>query len=385
MSPPAGELLELAIYLALAGAVSGGLGTLFLRWAESPLRPGLRSRAFLSSIVPGIVALLIVIIVAQLMFISEDHDLKLLAAVVTFSVVLTGFFSLSIAGSVANRLREITQAVRNLASGTLQTHLDSTGGDELARLAADVNLLGERLEQAASQRAALDRERKELTSAISHDLRTPLSSLRAMVEALSDGIVTDAGEVHRYYAVMGKEIERLNRMIEDLFELAQMDAGVLRLNRQRVNIEEIAAEVMDAMQAPAKLAGVQMSLETAGRPVEINVDGSRIERALANLLRNALEHTPAGGRVFLSIALQNGYVELNVTDSGEGIPEPDLHHVWERFYRADRSRRRSHGNGDGAGLGLAIVRGIAEAHGGSVRAESEVGRGSTFTLALPTD
>jgi signal transduction histidine kinase len=137
------------------------------------------------------------------------------------------------------------------------------------------------------------------------------------------------------------------------------------------------------MRAPARLANIELSLQGTGSVPEVSVDGTRIERAVANLLRNALEHTPSGGRVEVSVAAADGHVELRVADTGDGIEPEDLRHIWDRFYRAEKSRRRAPGNGDGAGLGLAIVRGIVEAHGGTVEAHSSPGRGTTFNIRLP--
>jgi len=382
MSPSWAELRKLAIYLALAGVASAGLGWVALRGADRMLGPGLRGRAFLSSVIAGAVALLNVIIVGRLMFVSTEHDLNLLLTLVIFSAVITAFFSFSVAATVAGRIENIATAIRLLAHGAFATRLAPNGNDEVARLSEDVDLLAARLQAADDQRAALDRERRELTAAISHDLRTPLASLRAMTEALNDGIVDEPAEIRRYYATMRREIERLSGMIDDLFELSQLDAGALKLERLPISVQDIAAEVVDAMQAAARLAGVELILNVDSSPPEIEVDGGRIERAIGNLVRNALEHTPGGGRVLVSVAATNGNVDLRVADSGSGIAPSDLPHVWERFYRADISRGRN-GNGDGAGLGLAITRGIVEAHGGSVEAISGGGDGATFVLRLP--
>ena len=322
------------------------------------------------------------IFVGRLMFVSTEHDLNLLLTLVIFSAVITAFFSFSVAATVAGRIENIATAIRLLAHGAFATRLAPNGNDEVARLSEDVDLLAARLQAADDQRAALDRERRELTAAISHDLRTPLASLRAMTEALNDGIVDEPAEIRRYYATMRREIERLSGMIDDLFELSQLDAGALKLERLPISVQDIAAEVVDAMQAAARLAGVELILNVDSSPPEIEVDGGRIERAIGNLVRNALEHTPGGGRVLVSVAATNGNVDLRVADSGSGIAPSDLPHVWERFYRADTSRGRN-GNGDGAGLGLAITRGIVEAHGGSVEAISGGGDGATFVLRLP--
>lgn len=383
MSPPGDELRTLAGYLSLSGVATVGIGWLALSMADRLLGLTLRTRAFLSSAIAGAVALLNVIIVAQLMFVSTAHDLKLLIALVVFSAIVTAFFSWWVAAAVAGRVERIASSVRLLARGEFDTRLEAEGNDEVARLIEDVNTLAVRLQAADEQHAALDRERRELTTAVSHDLRTPLASLRAMTEALSDGVVDDPQEVHRYYGTMRREIEHLSRMIDDLFELAQMDAGALRLNSQRVSLQEIAAEVVDAMQASARLSNVELSLDVTGAPPVLSMDGARVERAMANLLRNALEHTPSGGRVEVLVAAADGHVELRVADTGDGIDPEDLPHIWDRFYRAEKSRRRSAGNGDGAGLGLAIVRGIVEAHGGAVDARSSPGGGAIFSLRLP--
>jgi signal transduction histidine kinase len=382
MSPSWPELRELALYLVLAGIASAGLGWIALRLADRMLGPGLRGRAFLSSSIAGAVALLNVIIVGQLMFVSTEHDLNLLLALVSFSAVITAFFSLSVASTVAGRIENIAGAVRLLAHGDYRTRLAADGNDEVARLSEDVDLLAVRLQAAEDQRATLDRERRELTIAISHDLRTPLASLRAMTEALSDGIVEEPAEVRRYYTTMRREIERLSGMIDGLFELSQLDAGALKLERRRICIKDIAAEVVDAMQATARLAEVELTLDVDSSLPEIEVDGARMKRAIGNLLRNAIEHTPGGGRVLVAVSAIDGHVDVRVTDSGKGIDPSDLPHIWERFYRADTSRGRN-GNGGGAGLGLAITRGIVEAHGGSVEATSEAGGGATFVVRLP--
>ena len=383
MSPPAGDMRTLAAYLTLSGATTMGFGWLALRLADRAVGLGVRAKTFIGAAIGSGVALLNVFIVAQLMFVNTAHDLRLLLALIGFAAVVTVFFSLWVASAIAGRLEVVASGIRALAGGDYATRVDVEGGDEVARLAADVNILAGRLRESEEQREELDRERRELTAAISHDLRTPLASVRAMVEALDDRVVDDPAEVERYYRTIRREIDRLSRMITDLFELAQMDAGKLQLDRHPVALQEVAAEVVDAMEAQARKAGVTLALAVEGEPPELSLEGARIERVAANLVRNALEHTPAGGQVDVTVYAADGHVALRVSDTGEGILEDEIGRIWDRFYRVEKSRKRGPTSADGAGLGLAIVRGIVELHGGSVEVASSPGRGASFTVLLP--
>jgi signal transduction histidine kinase len=385
LRPTARDLRSLAAYLVLSGAVTLALGWFALRLAEKSVALGIRAKLLLIGLVGSGVGLINVFVIAKLMFLSTQHDLRLLVALLVFSGVLTVSFNIWVAATTATRIGLVAASIRELAAEGNRDPVAARGGDEVAALSVDVDELTGRLRQADEERAALERERRELTAGASHDLRTPLSSLRAMVDALEDRVVDDPEEVARYYTVMRRELERLNRMVDDLFELAQMDAGALRLNRCRVSVQEIAAEVVDAMQAQASRSDLALTFHVDGVPPELELDGVRVERALANLVRNALEHTPAGGSIGVTVASREEWIDIAVSDTGEGIHPRDLPRIWDRFYRAERSRSRDAKTVDGAGLGLAIVRGVAEAHGGSVDVRSTPGAGSFFTLRLPRE
>ncbi|MDA1062096.1 MAG: HAMP domain-containing sensor histidine kinase, partial [Chloroflexi bacterium] len=291
IAPPGRELLDFAAYLAVAGGTTMAGGWLVLRLADRVWGLSLLAKAFLGALTGTAVALANVFIVARLMFVSTTHDLQLLASLLAFSGVVTTFFSLWLAATLTGRVHEITHAIRELARGRYDARISSTrssSGDELAALAADVDTLASRLDEAEQQRRRLDDERRELTAAISHDLRTPLASIQAMAEALRDGVVSDPGEADRYYEAMSREIERVGGMIDDLFDLARMDAGALDLDRRELLLQEIAADVVDAMQAQARRGEVTLEVEIEGEPPPAPLDGARIERAVANLVRNAL-------------------------------------------------------------------------------------------------
>jgi signal transduction histidine kinase len=383
MSPPAADLRDLAIFLAFSGAVTIGAGWLAFRSADRAIGLSITSKAFLGAAIGSAVSLLNVFIVSGLMFLSTSHDLPLLITLLLFSAIVSVYFSLRVASALTRGIETIAHGIIALAEGRYATRVEVDGGDEVARLGDRLNELARRLAESEERRTAMDRERRELTAAISHDLRTPLASVRAMVEALDDEVVQEPEEISRYYAAIRREIERLSRMIDDLFELAQIDAGALKLNRQPIALQEVAAEVVDAMRAQARRDGVALTLRLEGSPPDLSLDGTRIERAVANLIRNALEHTPAGGRVEVTVAVQEGCAALRVSDTGEGIDPRDLPHIWDRFYRAERSRQRGPRADQGAGLGLAIVRGIVEAHGGEVTAASLPGQGAAFVIRLP--
>jgi signal transduction histidine kinase len=259
------------------------------------------------------------------------------------------------------------------------------GNDEMASLAQTFNEMAAQLEEAAQQRRELDQLRRNLIAWAGHDLRTPLASIRAIVEALADGVVDDPETVDRYLHTAQRDIRSLSVLIDDLFELAQLEAGGLRLELGLNSISDLISDTMESFSELAARQGVTLegSVEPGVDPVVM--DAQQIGRVLANLVGNALRHTPAGGTVQVQAAptpASTGTegVQVQVRDSGEGIHPEDLPHVFDRFYRGEKSRNRSSG---GAGLGLAIAKGIVEAHGGRISVESTAGQGACFTFVLP--
>lgn len=380
--PPLSDLQALGVYMLGSAVVTVLAGGVAVQAMDRAGATALRTRIALGAVMGAFIGLLNVLIVAELMFVSTAHDLRLLAALVGFSGLISVGFSIWVSSRVSGQLEAIGGRIRGLAAGDYHTRVDPIGADEISRQARDLNELARLLQSAAEAREALDRERRELTVAISHDLRTPLASIRAMAEALTDGVVIEPDEVARYHSTIRKEVERLARMVDDLFQIAQIDAGALPLDRRPVSLTEVAAEVTDGMQARAAAAGIALRLADADPLPPIALDGALVARAVGNLVANALEHTARGGAVVVSTERRGRMHRLSVADNGEGIAPANRDLVWEPFFRADPSRNRTGGRADGAGLGLAIVRGVVEAHGGAVGLTSSE-RGSTFTVDLP--
>lgn len=383
MAPETSELFTLAGYLSLTGAAAAVVGWIVLGQGRIAGRLSLRGKAFVGAGMGGLLGLLNVLVIARLMFVSTSHDLWVLASAVSFSIAVMAAFALLVAASIADRVALIAGAVRTLASDEGDA-ASVPFGDEVSRLAYDIEHLSRRLEAAEIERRRIEDERKGLTAAISHDLRTPVANVRAMAEALGAGVLEEEADKQSYVELMQREIERLSRMIDDLFDLAQLDSGAFRLDLKALQLEEIVADVVHAMDLQARQRGLSLTFNVERRDLPCSLmDGARIERVIANLVRNAIEHTPPGGQVRLTLGADDDWLTLSITDTGNGFDEAHRERIWERFYRLDTSRGRRQSQGDGAGLGLAIVRGLVEAHGGRVSARSQVGLGSTFTVQLP--
>jgi len=289
-----------------------------------------------------------------------------------------------LAGSMSAALGRIRAAAARIADGDLETRVDVAARDELADLAADLNAMAARLSLVAQQERRMEASRRELIAAVSHDLRTPLAAIRATIEAITDGVVTDEETVARYLRTMNAGTRELSGLIDDLFELSRIDAGALTLDPRPSSVALVVSQALEQLQPQAAGRGVDLRDEIAPDLPPALIDARYVGRVLVNLVDNAVRHTPSGGcvRVVARRDDQSGTsrVRVEVIDDGEGIATADLPRVFERFYRGEKSRSREHG---GAGLGLAISKGIIEAHGGSIRAEAARPHGTCIAFTLP--
>jgi signal transduction histidine kinase len=379
LHPPGTDLAAMAVFLVISGGVTVAIGALAGRFGLPGWAGTIRGRLFFISLITAILALANVGFVALLMFLST-HDLALLAGLLVFSFGLSLVVSFSISEDTARRLREISDAVRSINAGSLDTRVPVRIRDEVGDLAAALNAMVQRLQASFVREREVENARRELFRAVSHDLRTPLASIRAMVESINDGVVSDEETVRRYLGTMQSEVESLSQLVSDLFELSQMDAGVLALQIEPASLQDLISDTLESMSAQAAKRGLNLQGEVAPDLAPVPMDPHRIQRVLYNLLQNSLRHTPPDGSIYIRALDAGNEVKVQVADTGEGIAAQDLPRLFERSYRADPSRSRSSG---GSGLGLSIAKGIVEAHGGRIWVESRPGKGSVFSFTLP--
>ncbi|MFC0042476.1 sensor histidine kinase [Actinomadura rayongensis] len=316
---------------------------------------------------------------AALLFIGDAGDgatpgVRLTAAGVTRIVAATAIvlaLAVGVSAFLATRLvrpiRALTAAAQRMRDGD-RTARVRAGDGELGRLGAAFNDMSEHLANA-------ERQRKEMISDVSHELRTPLSNVRGWLEAVHDGV---AELDPALTASLIEEILLLQHIVDDLQQLALADAGRLRLHPEPVPVADLLDQTATAHRAQAEAAGLRLTVQADD--VDVLADPVRLRQAVGNLTANALRYTPSGGAVELRAHATDGTVLIEVADTGTGIDKDALPHVFDRFWRADKSRNRRTG---GSGLGLAIVRTLTEAQGGTATATSEPGEGTTFTLRLP--
>jgi signal transduction histidine kinase len=313
---------------------------------------------------------------AEAMFLSP-HDLGVVVMVCIFAGIVACAFSWLLGRQVASASAALRQAARSLSDGSGQfTPPARPLAAEFAALSRDLADTSAKLEKSRARERALEQSRRQLVAWVSHDLRTPLAGLRAMAEALEDGVAADPS---RYHKQMRAEAERLAGMVDDLFELSRIHSGTMQLSCDEIALDDLASDALASTEALARQRGVRLAGSAAGR-LAVRADPRELSRALTNLLTNAIRHTPAGGCVYVEARREHADIVLTVADGCGGIPEADLPHVFDLAWRGTDAR--SPAPDSGAGLGLAIVRGVVEAHRGSVRVVN-AGVGCRFEVRLP--
>jgi len=379
MSPPLNDLRLMATFLGITALVSAlvGYGAYKLGWLN--LSPTLRWSLLGGYALSSLLTFFNVWFSAQMMFASQ-HDLLLAIVLLIFASGMAMVLGYFLSSTITNRIYTLKDAAEKLAAGNLQTRVPINGHDEVAALANTFNQMAEQLEAADKKQRELEHLRADLIAWVGHDLQTPLASMRAILEALEDGVVDDPQTVKRYLNTAQRDVHTLSALIDDLFQMAQLDTGGIPLDCAESSLSDLISDTLESFSELALRQGVKLEGSVDPNVDPVMIDTQRIGRVLNNLIGNALRHTPIEGSVNVHARRTASGVEVSVTDTGEGISAEDLPHVFESFYRGEKSRSRSTG---GAGLGLAISRGIVQAHGGEIKVQSEAGLGSQFTFSLP--
>ena len=354
------------------------------RGGSLPVLGGVRAQLVGIGLICSLLLVSMMLAGAEAMFIS-GHDLSILLTMLLFAALLTVGFSLYGATPLARRIERVREGTSQLASGEFETELLVEGHDEISGLSADFNRMASSLKEAAAREREMEETRRDLIAAISHDLRTPLASARALIEAVADGIAADPETEARYLSSARNELKNLGSLVDDLFELAQIDAGVLRLELEEASLRDLVSDALASFQLQAERRGVRLVGEVPEDVDPVLINPPKLQRVLYNLVSNALRHTPADGTVALRAEPDGKVVRVEVADTGEGIAPTALPRVFERSFKGEKSRTRAEedaGSAAGAGLGLAIARGLIEAHGGEINVESHLGQGSRFRFTL---
>jgi signal transduction histidine kinase len=318
-------------------------------------------------------------IMQQQMFVSE-HDLQLSGVLLLFAAIIASSFGLFVSTSVTDDLQQLAFTAQQLAEGDLGARVSVSGKDEVAQVGLAFNEMADQLQEVDMQRTELENLRRDLIAWASHDLRTPLTSIRVRAEALNDGVLDDPETQQRYYQSILSDVMALNALFDDMFELAQLDRIEIALEKSPVSLTELIQESLERFQAISKEQNVQLTADVGDEVDPVTLNSAKISRVLDNLLSNSLRYTPAGGRVVVTAGRDGENILVAVEDSGPGFNEADIPRLFEQFYRGEQARTRATG---GAGLGLAIARGVVEAHDGRIWAENTPNGGARVSFTLP--
>jgi signal transduction histidine kinase len=355
-------VIAFALVVAAATLSAGLVAALLLRRL-----PTLRLQLAGLGLVAVLLPLAAVLLSGVVMFNSE-HDLTILAvAAASSTAALTAAFLLG--GSILRSIERVRRASSALARGDLAARAPEGGPAELAELAASFNEMADNVE-------LLFDARRQLVAWASHDLRTPLASMQAMLEALEDGLA----EPERYLPAMREQVRTLGLLVDDLFELARIDAGAITLELHELTLGPLVDSCLRGLEAEAAARHVTLRSTVDGSETPVRAAPDKVERVLYNLITNALRHTPSDGSVAVVVQGDGDVVRVTVEDTGEGLSPEAMRSMFDRFWRGDRARSRERG---GAGLGLAIARGLVEAHGGRIWAESNPEGGARVSFTLP--
>ncbi len=341
------------------------------------VRTGSLSRQFALAVGIVVAPVLVALVVVGALMVVSGHGAAVIAVIVLGAGVVAVFAARLLAGGILRDVEMIRDGLGAVGRGERDVHITTAARDELAELADAANAMIERLRSEEALREEADAARRGLVAAVSHDLRTPLTSLRLLAEAVEDEIVDEATR-RRYLERMRTHLEALGGLIDDLFELSRLEAGDINWSLERVRLDELVSETIEAMRVTADAKHVSVSAEISPALEAARANPEKLQRVLFNLIQNAIRHTPADGSVVVRAEPVADRIEVEVADTGDGIAPDERDHVFSAFYRAGADASRT---GGGAGLGLAISRAIVEAHGGRIwLADTDAGTRVRFSL-----
>lgn len=316
---------------------------------------------------------------------ESSHVLRLWAGAIGINLLIVSLAGFLVFRHITRRLRQLTRVIDQFKQENfrqaipLPHHFRRLPGDEINQLAITFSEMSERIMQQVGQLEHIDNSRRELVANVSHDLRTPLTSLQGYLETLSlkkDQLKEE--EKQDYIRIALQHCEHLRRLISELFELSTLEAGDTELHREPFSMSELTQDISQKYQLDARNRNLQLVADIPRQAAFVSADIGLIQRVLDNLIENAIKFTPAGGRIDIRLLQHRNSIETSVSDTGPGIPAENLSHIFERFYRADKQR-----NIGGTGLGLAIARQIMELHHSTIQVNSAPDRGTTFSFHLP--
>jgi signal transduction histidine kinase len=382
LQPPTHDLNLLILFMLATGVITIGFvyvlyQRLLVRWMHS-----LRWSLLMIVITAVLLVFVNVWATAQLMFISS-HDLILTTALLVYGGLNALVFGIFIANTLATKIAAIASGIEKLAQGQLDARVSVDGDDELSQLGGLLNWMAQRLQAIDGEKQNVEQTRRDLITWISHDLRTPLTAIQAILEAIADEIVTGRAEVLSHVNQSLVEVENLKDLIDDLFALAQLNTGHIELECVEASLCDLISDIVSSTSARAASSQVTITGEINAHIDPVYMAPDKIQRVLVNLIDNALHHTPQGGQVTIRAFEENQAVRVDVHNTGSAIDPQHLPYIFNQFYRAESSRTRSQDGHRSTGLGLAIAHGFIEAHQGKIWAESLPEQGTQFSFIIP--
>ncbi len=329
----------------------------------------------------GAVFFLLCFVVLTLLLTGNDRIIPAVAGVGVVFLLLVVFVSSSVAKRVAEPLTHMAQTAESITRGDAgeRVRVETMRG-ETAELGNALNKMAEKLSSDIERLRKLERVRSEFLGNVSHELRTPIFSIQGFLETLLDGAIDDPAVNREFLEKAHRHTNRLNILLSDLIEISRIESGEMKMSFRYFALDDLLHQTVEEMKPEAQKKRIVLSLNsTTQQSADVYGDRERIRQVMVNLLDNAIKYTDQGGSIIVSSSRQQTFQQIAVEDTGRGIPAEHLHRVFERFYRVDKDRSRDVG---GTGLGLAIVKHIVEAHGGTIYAESVIGKGSKFIFTL---